>query len=109
LSGRASSRTAVHSLDSVSDPPVGYGVDRSGESRLFPTDSERLLSVAEVADLLAVPVTWVREATRTKRLPHVRLGRYVRYERAEIMAWLSEQRSGRARGSAFGSKGMARR
>ena len=62
---------------------------------------ERLLSAAEVAELLAVPVTWVRESTRAGRLPHVRLGRYVRYERNEILAWLSEQTSGRARGPSF--------
>ena len=56
--------------------------------------SERLLTAAEVAELLAVPVSWVREATRDGRLPHLRLGRYRRYERAAIEAWLAEQRGG---------------
>ena len=60
---------------------------------------ERLISATEVADLLAVPVTWVREATRAGRLPHVRLGRYVRYERDEVLDWVTQQRSGRARTS----------
>jgi excisionase family DNA binding protein len=64
---------------------------------------ERLLSADEVAELLSVPVTWVRERTRAGHLPHVRLGRYVRYERNEVMAWLSEQTSGRGRGSSFRS------
>jgi len=68
---------------------------------------ERLLSAVEVAELLAVPVTWVRERTRAGRLPHVRLGRYVRYERNEVLAWLSQQTSGRARGSAFRPGGTA--
>jgi excisionase family DNA binding protein len=54
----------------------------------------RLLTAGEVADLLAVPVSWVREATREGRLPHLRLGRYRRYERAAIEAWLAEQRGG---------------
>jgi excisionase family DNA binding protein len=57
---------------------------------------ERLLSAAEVADLLAVPVTWVREATRAGQLPHVRLGRYARYERDQVLGWVRQQRSGRA-------------
>jgi len=70
---------------------------------------ERLLSAAEVAELLAVPVTWVRERTRAGHLPHVRLGRYVRYERNEVLTWLSEQTSGRARGSAFRSVGATER
>ena len=41
--------------------------------------SDRLLTAAEVADLLAVKESWVREATRDGRLPHLRLGRYRRY------------------------------
>ena len=46
--------------------------------------SERLLQAREVAELLAVPESWVREATRDGRLPYVALGRYRRYEREAI-------------------------
>ena len=54
--------------------------------------TERLLIAKEVAELLAVPESWVREATREGRLPSIALGRYRRYSRAEIEAWLTEQR-----------------
>lgn len=53
--------------------------------------TERLLTAEEVADRLAVPVSWVREATRDGRLPHLRLGRYVRYDGAAIARWLQDQ------------------
>jgi len=56
--------------------------------------SERLLSAKEVAELLSVPESWVREATRQGRIPYLALGRYRRYERAAIEAWLAEQRGG---------------
>jgi excisionase family DNA binding protein len=56
--------------------------------------AERLLTAAEVADLLAVPVSWVREATRERRIPHLRLGRYRRYQRQAIEAWIAEQTAG---------------
>ena len=56
--------------------------------------SERLWTAAEVAEFLAVPVTWVREATRDGRLPYVALGRYRRYSRSAIEAWLDDQRGG---------------
>lgn len=56
--------------------------------------NQRLLTAGEVAELLAVPESWVREATREGRLPHLRLGRYRRYERGAIEAWLAEQRGG---------------
>ena len=54
--------------------------------------SERLLIAKEVAALLAVPESWVREATRDGRLPHLSLGRYKRYERAALEAWIADQR-----------------
>jgi len=53
--------------------------------------TDRLLTAQDVADLLAVPETWVREATRDGRLPHLRLGRYIRYHHADLTAWLSHQ------------------
>jgi excisionase family DNA binding protein len=56
--------------------------------------SERLLTAEEVAAFLAVKVSWVREATRDGRLPHLRLGRYRRYRLSDIESWLSEQQAG---------------
>jgi excisionase family DNA binding protein len=58
--------------------------------------SERLLTAADVAELLAVPESWVREATRAGRLPHLALGRYRRYSREAIEAWLEQQQAGPA-------------
>ena len=52
--------------------------------------SERLLEAREVAELLSVPVSWVRESTRSGAIPHVRLGRYVRYREAAVLAWLEQ-------------------
>ena len=61
--------------------------------------SDRLLTAKEVADLLAVPESWVREATREGRIPHLRLGRYRRYQPAAIDAWLAENRGERTAAS----------
>lgn len=56
--------------------------------------SDRLLTASEVAELLAVPESWVREATREGRIPYLRLGRYCRYQRHAIEVWLSEHAAG---------------
>ena len=48
----------------------------------------RLLTAQEVAALLSVPVSWIREHTRNGRLPHIPLGRYKRYRREAILEWL---------------------
>ena len=59
--------------------------------------TERLLTADEVAERLSVPVTWIREQTRADAMPHLRLGRYVRFEWLEVVAWLENQRAGRGR------------
>ncbi|MGH3031452.1 MAG: helix-turn-helix domain-containing protein [Gaiellaceae bacterium] len=58
--------------------------------------TDRLLTAAEVAELLAVPVTWVREHTRNGHLPAVQLGRYWRYQREDVLAYVDEQTRGGA-------------
>ena len=59
--------------------------------------TDRLLEAHEVAELLAVPVSWVRAETRAGRIPHLALGRYKRYERQAVLDWLEEQRAGQWR------------
>jgi len=55
---------------------------------------DRLLTADEVAEILSVKVSWVREATRDARLPHICLGRYRRYRALEIEAFLESRRDG---------------
>ena len=61
---------------------------------------EVILVAAEVAALLRVTTAWVYAETRANRLPHVRLGRYVRYPESAVLAWLDdeEMRIGREKG-----------
>jgi excisionase family DNA binding protein len=55
---------------------------------------DRLLDEAEVAELLHVPRRWVRTAGREGKLPSVQLGRYRRYDRADVLAWVEAQKVG---------------
>lgn len=59
--------------------------------------TDRLLEAHEVAELLAVPVSWVRRETRAGRMPCLELGRYRRYDRDAVLAWLETQRAGQWR------------
>ncbi len=52
--------------------------------------SEHLLTAEQVAELLSVPVSWVREHTRSGSIPHLELGRYKRYREEDVLAWLDE-------------------
>ena len=58
--------------------------------------TDRLLTAVEVAELLSVPERWVREHTRSGLIPHVRLGRYIRYREEAIRGWIAEQERGGA-------------
>ena len=54
----------------------------------------RLMTAQEVAALLSVPVSWVRQHTRNGRLPHIPLGRYKRYRQEAILDWLEANEHG---------------
>ena len=56
--------------------------------------TERLLDAKAVAELLGVPTGWVREHTRSGAIPHVPLGRYVRYSEADVLEWLESVKAG---------------
>jgi len=60
-------------------------------------ESDRLLTIQQVATILHVPVSWVYGRTRkrsTQRLPGIRLGKYWRFREEEIHRWIESQRGG---------------
>lgn len=46
-----------------------------------------LLDARQAAAILNVPASWIAAEARAGRIPHVRLGRYVRFNRDELMRW----------------------
>jgi excisionase family DNA binding protein len=59
-----------------------------------------LMDAAAIAKLLAVPPSWVLAEARANRLPHIRLGRYVRFDGAEVRSWATSRSLGpRQKGS----------
>lgn len=54
----------------------------------------RLIDAAEAAELLSVPKTWLLAEARADRVPHVRLGRYVRFDPDELATWARERTRG---------------
>lgn len=76
--------TAASALDATGSAPL---------STRFGTGSRKvskasLLHVEDVAALLGVSKAWVYAEVRAGRVPHVKLGRYVRFRRESIEEWL---------------------
>jgi excisionase family DNA binding protein len=54
------------------------------------------LTIEEAAELLRVKVSWLYERTRLNEIPHTKLGKYLRFDRDELMAWVEQfRRDGR--------------
>jgi excisionase family DNA binding protein len=54
--------------------------------------SEPLLRPEDAAELLSVKVSWIYEACRSGRLPHIRVGKHLRFTRLDLECWVSSQR-----------------
>jgi excisionase family DNA binding protein len=53
-------------------------------------NDDPLMTAAEVAEMLSVEVSWVRSASREGTIPTVPLGRWRRYRRSSVLAWIEQ-------------------
>jgi excisionase family DNA binding protein len=61
------------------------------------------LTIDEAAALIRVPKSWLYERTRTNTVPHVKLGKYLRFDQQEFLTWARQfRRDGRGRGRQAG-------
>lgn len=52
--------------------------------------TEPLLNADEAAKLLHVPRSTLYELVRSRHLPHIRVGRGLRFTRADLASWISD-------------------
>lgn len=53
-----------------------------------------LLNAEQAGALLNVPSSWVLAQARADRIPHVRLGRYVRFNADDLTTWWQSRQRG---------------
>ncbi len=54
------------------------------------------LTIKEAAQLMRVPTSWIHARTRLNQMPGMRrIGKYVRVNRQELLAWIEAQGSGK--------------
>jgi excisionase family DNA binding protein len=57
--------------------------------------NDELVTVRQIAEFLQVPNSWVYERTRrrgSERMPHFKLGKYLRFSKREVLDWVQIQR-----------------
>jgi excisionase family DNA binding protein len=59
-----------------------------------PLLSEPLMTADEAARLLHVPRSTLYELVRSRGLPHVKVGRALRFTRADLGAWITQNSYG---------------
>lgn len=83
----------LHQLDAMGDLLL-LKSDDPEEREKAALNNPELMDAAGAASMLGMSEMWVREhTTRTPPIvPHVRLGKFVRYERSEIAKFITAQR-----------------
>lgn len=64
----------------------------NAEPRAAASLAEPLLDATAAAKLLSVKPSWVYEAVRSRRIPHLKIGRHIRFLRSDLERWVADQR-----------------
>jgi excisionase family DNA binding protein len=65
---------------------------RTDTQEAEPRRNDELLTLEEAAALLKVPKSWIYDRTRRGAIPHLKLGKYLRFPVADLLRWMHTQR-----------------
>jgi excisionase family DNA binding protein len=65
-------------------------MQQAGERQADGALAEPLLNADEAAQLLHVPRSTLYELVRSRHLPHVQIGRSLRFTRTQLAGWVDE-------------------
>lgn len=87
----AGARAGVNGLGDIAASDFHDSFTHEGDESVHLVQTSRaLLNAEEVAEILGMGVDWVYAQSRRGTIPTVRLGRYRRYRREAIDAWLAQ-------------------
>ncbi len=56
--------------------------------------TEKLLGIKEISEATGLPLSWLYTQAAAGRIPHLKLGKYLRFRISEVQAWLEAHRRG---------------
>jgi excisionase family DNA binding protein len=57
-------------------------------------NEEVLVGVREVSRKYDLPTSWLYAKAEAREIPHLKIGKYVRFRLSEVSAWIEAQRRG---------------
>jgi excisionase family DNA binding protein len=57
-------------------------------------EADRLLTAEVVAEMVGVTVDYIWALCRADEIPHLRLGRALRFRRSSVLKWIEEREQG---------------
>lgn len=73
-------------------PGSPYGAASIPYSGMSATTTSTLLDIDGLADLLGVSERFVRRLVEERRIPFLKIGKHVRFDRAEVESWIKSSR-----------------
>jgi excisionase family DNA binding protein len=55
-------------------------------------NNDELLTIAELSNLLNVKPSWLRSMVFKKQIPFLKIGKHIRFSKAEIQKWIEERK-----------------
>jgi excisionase family DNA binding protein len=55
---------------------------------------EVLIGVQELSRRYGLPTSWIYAKAEAQQIPHLKIGKYVRFRPSEVSAWIEAQRRG---------------
>jgi len=55
-------------------------------------DSSKLLTLIQASELLSLKVSRLRYEVFHKRVPHLKIGRSIRFSKSDLLLWLEKQK-----------------
>jgi excisionase family DNA binding protein len=72
-------------------------------------EPESLLDIPVLAKYLSVTEAWLYQRVHANEIPHFRVGKYVRFRRAEVEIWLQDRQKGERKPADLVRRGLEAR
>jgi excisionase family DNA binding protein len=82
---------------------MASSLERQGRTGSGRTNTPpHLIDMHEVAEVLCVTPRHIQRLVAERRIPYLKIGRFVRFDRAELSVWLDQQRVDSTRSACCG-------